>query len=70
MAAAGAPVWLAFGPEGGIEADERRLLDAAGFAPASLADGVLRFETAGIAALAVLHGARLVHTHACAADRA
>ena len=64
VAAAGAPVWLAFGPEGGMEADERGLLADAGFAAASLADGILRFETAGIAALAVLHGARLLHAHA------
>lgn len=67
VAAAGAPVWLAFGPEGGAAADERDALAAAGFARASLADGVLRFETAGIAALAVLHGARLLHAHARAA---
>lgn len=67
VAAAGAPVWLAFGPEGGAADDERAALAAAGFVAASLAEGVLRFETAGIAALAVLHGARLLHAHACAA---
>ncbi len=67
VAPAGAPVWLAFGPEGGAEDDERAALAAGGFVAASLADGVLRFETAGIAALAVLHGARLLHAHACAA---
>ena len=67
VAAAGAAVWIAFGPEGGAEPDERAALDAAGFARASLAEGVLRFETAGIAALAVLHGARLLHAHACRA---
>jgi len=65
VAAAGAPVWIAFGPEGGVEDDERAALGDAGFVAASLADGVLRFETAGIAALAVLHGARLLHAHAC-----
>lgn len=66
VAAAGAPVWLAFGPEGGAEDDERAALESAGFERASLADSTLRFETAGIAALAVLHGARLLHAHACA----
>ena len=67
VAAAGAPVWIAFGPEGGWDAHERAALADGGFEPASLADGVLRFETAAIAALAVLHGARLLHAHACAA---
>jgi 16S rRNA (uracil1498-N3)-methyltransferase len=46
------PVIL-FGPEGGIEADERARLAEAGWQTASLADTVLRFETAGVAALAV-----------------
>jgi 16S rRNA (uracil1498-N3)-methyltransferase len=46
------PVIL-FGPEGGIEADERSRLTETGWQTASLADTVLRFETAGVAALAV-----------------
>ncbi|MGH7664417.1 MAG: RsmE family RNA methyltransferase [Gemmatimonadaceae bacterium] len=47
------PITLAIGPEGGLEAEERALFTAAGFVPARLADGVLRFETAAIAALAL-----------------
>ncbi len=48
------PLVVALGPEGGLEAAERaRFLDA-GWRPASLGDNVLRFETAGVAALAVL----------------
>lgn len=52
-----APVILALGPEGGLEVDERELLRAGGFVAASLAGNVLRFETAGIAALALARGA-------------
>lgn len=48
-----APVTIALGPEGGLERAERDALVAAGFAPVSLGGNVLRFETAGIAALAV-----------------
>jgi 16S rRNA (uracil1498-N3)-methyltransferase len=44
---------LLFGPEGGIESGERDRLTAAGWQMARLAGTVLRFETAGIAALAV-----------------
>lgn len=50
---------LLFGPEGGIEAEERARLIEAGWQTASLADTVLRFETAGVAALAVCR-ARLI----------
>lgn len=49
-----APVSIALGPEGGFEDDEVDALVAAGFEPASLAGNVLRFETAGIAALAIV----------------
>ena len=52
-----APVSLALGPEGGFEDDETEALLAAGFAPASLAGNILRFETAGIAALAIVRAA-------------
>jgi 16S rRNA (uracil1498-N3)-methyltransferase len=48
-----APVTLAIGPEGGVEREERDALAAAGFLPASIPGNVLRFETAGIAALAI-----------------
>jgi 16S rRNA (uracil1498-N3)-methyltransferase len=50
---------LVVGPEGGFSAREREAAAAAGFLAASLGRGVLRTETAGIAALAIvrhLHG--------------
>jgi 16S rRNA (uracil1498-N3)-methyltransferase len=46
-------VSIAVGPEGGIEPDELALLEAAGFRRARLAANILRFETAGVAGLAV-----------------
>jgi 16S rRNA (uracil1498-N3)-methyltransferase len=49
-----APVAIALGPEGGLEAAERDAFVGAGWRPASLGANVLRFETAGIAALAVV----------------
>ena len=49
-----APVTIAVGPEGGVEADERQRFVAAGFAPVSLGGNILRFETAGVAALAIV----------------
>ena len=48
------PVSIALGPEGGFEDDEVDALVAAGFEPASLAESVLRFETAGVAVLAIV----------------
>jgi len=51
------PVAIAVGPEGGIEAIELARLADAGFERASLGDTILRFETAGIAALAVVRAA-------------
>lgn len=48
------PVFVAVGPEGGFEDGERLLLRDAGFRPVSLGPRVLRFETAGVAALAAL----------------
>jgi 16S rRNA (uracil1498-N3)-methyltransferase len=48
-----APLSIALGPEGGIENDERSALLAANFAPVTVARNILRFETAGIAALAL-----------------
>jgi 16S rRNA (uracil1498-N3)-methyltransferase len=56
--AANGPVTLALGPEGGLEADELETLEQAHFVRASLGVGVLRFETAGIAALAVIRVTR------------
>ena len=49
-----APVSIALGPEGGLDDDESEALVAAGFAPAALAGNILRFETAGIAAVAIV----------------
>ncbi len=48
------PVVIALGPEGGIEPAERQQFLDAGFQRASLGPYVLRFETAGIAALAMV----------------
>lgn len=48
-----APITIAVGPEGGIEDDELRALEDAGFTRASLGTTILRFETAAVAALAI-----------------
>jgi 16S rRNA (uracil1498-N3)-methyltransferase len=53
IAEAHVPIALALGPEGGLEADERHAFEAAGWRSASIGSNVLRFETAGIAALAI-----------------
>ena len=50
-------VSLAVGPEGGLERAERDELVASGFAPASLSGHILRFETAAVAALAIVRAA-------------
>jgi 16S rRNA (uracil1498-N3)-methyltransferase len=55
-----APIWVALGPEGGVEAEERERLLAAGFQPVRLGASVLRFETAGVCAMALLQAAREV----------
>ncbi len=49
-----ARVVVALGPEGGLEEHERAAFIARGWRTASLGNNILRFETAGIAALAVL----------------
>ncbi len=58
--AVSAPVTLALGPEGGLEDAEMAEVRAAGFTPVSLGPGILRFETAGAAGVAIaralLHG--------------
>lgn len=46
------PVTLAIGPEGGFEESELAALTSAGFIPVSIGRTVLRFETAGLAAVA------------------
>ena len=48
---------VVFGPEGGLEVEERRALIVAGWRPSRLASSTLRFETAGMAAVAVLRAA-------------
>jgi 16S rRNA (uracil1498-N3)-methyltransferase len=52
-----APVSIAVGPEGGVEAAERQALVGAGWTPTALGGNVLRFETAGVAALAIVRAA-------------
>ena len=48
------PIAIALGPEGGLEPDERERFLGDGWRAASLGANVLRFETAGIAALALV----------------
>ncbi|MFQ5529749.1 MAG: RsmE family RNA methyltransferase [Gemmatimonadota bacterium] len=48
------PVTVVVGPEGGLTAEEYDMCEAAGFTRVGLASRVLRFETAAVAALAVL----------------
>jgi 16S rRNA (uracil1498-N3)-methyltransferase len=48
------PVCIALGPEGGLEEGERAQFIRAGWRPVSLGANVLRFETAAIAALAIV----------------
>ncbi|MBA4070602.1 MAG: hypothetical protein C0497_02025 [Gemmatimonas sp.] len=52
------PVTVVLGPEGGLEESEIEQFVAAGFAPASVGTSVLRFETAGVAALAIARASR------------
>jgi 16S rRNA (uracil1498-N3)-methyltransferase len=49
-----------FGPEGGIEAAELAQLEAKGWQRGRLASTTLRFETAGVAAIAVIRAAQLI----------
>lgn len=49
-----APVIIAVGPEGGLEPAELEQLRRARFRVVSLGANILRFETAGVAALAIL----------------
>jgi 16S rRNA (uracil1498-N3)-methyltransferase len=52
-----APVTIAVGPEGGFEHHELARLRAASFRAVSLGANVLRFETAAVAALAIVRSA-------------
>ncbi|HJU72251.1 MAG TPA: RsmE family RNA methyltransferase [Gemmatimonadaceae bacterium] len=54
LGALSAPVTIAVGPEGGIEESELALLRAAHFLPVRLGGNMLRFETAAVAALAII----------------
>ncbi|MDQ2913268.1 MAG: RsmE family RNA methyltransferase [Chloroflexota bacterium] len=47
------PITIALGPEGGIEPAERDAFIGAAFLPVKLGDSTLRFETAGVAAVAI-----------------
>lgn len=49
-----AAVTIAIGPEGGLDDGERQEMIDGGFLPAALIGSTLRFETAGIAALALV----------------
>jgi len=51
--AIGEPATIALGPEGGMEPDELKSFVDGGFLPVRLTDTTLRFETAGIAAIAI-----------------
>lgn len=53
------PVAIAVGPEGGFTDGERGALLAAGWTPCRLGPATLRFETAAVAAAAVVAAARL-----------
>lgn len=48
-----APVTIALGPEGGMESAERDSFIGAAFLPVKLTETTLRFETAGIAGVAI-----------------
>ena len=48
-----APITIALGPEGGMEPAERDVFIGAAFLPVKLGSSTLRFETAGVAAVAI-----------------
>jgi 16S rRNA (uracil1498-N3)-methyltransferase len=50
-------VAVMFGPEGGLETEERELALASGWTPVRLGSSTLRFETAGVAAVSILRAA-------------
>jgi 16S rRNA (uracil1498-N3)-methyltransferase len=47
------PITIALGPEGGMEPAERDTFIGAAFLPVKLGESTLRFETAGVAAVAI-----------------
>ena len=50
------PITIALGPEGGMEPAERDAFIGAAFLPVKLGESTLRFETAGVAAVAIAVG--------------
>ena len=52
------PVTVAIGPEGGFTEPESKAFQNAGFRPVSLGPYTLRFETAGLVAMAAVWQAR------------
>lgn len=57
------PVTVVIGPEGGLDEGERASLLSAGYRPTALAPHTLRFETAALAAAAIVTTARLRGLH-------
>ncbi|CAN5613730.1 16S rRNA (uracil(1498)-N(3))-methyltransferase [soil metagenome] len=57
------PVIIALGPEGGIEEQERAAFVESGFNPVTLGSTTLRFETAGVAAIAIARAAASLSTN-------
>ena len=57
------PLTIVIGPEGGLTAEERTSILAAGYRPVMLGAHTLRFETAAIAAAAVASAARSRSAH-------
>jgi len=51
------PVTIVVGPEGGVEDEERDQLTRCDFRAVSVGESILRFETAGVAALATVRAA-------------
>ena len=58
-----APVTIALGPEGGMVAGERDAFIGAAFLPVKLGDTTLRFETAGVAAIAIAAASLALSRH-------
>ena len=57
------PLTIVIGPEGGLTAEERAATVAAGYRPVMLGTNTLRFETAAIAAAALVSAARSRSVH-------
>ena len=57
------PITIALGPEGGIEPAEKNVFIAAAYLPVKLSEGTLRFETAGVAAIAIATASLVLSGH-------